>query len=119
MKTISAVLRWGALTVVLSSHQSFAGSGAIDPTFAPTLNGSVNALAVQTNGELLIGGNFSTVNGANSYRITRLYTDGSLDTTFQASQSGENGTVNAIVVQSDGDILLGGPLPASPVRTPP
>jgi hypothetical protein len=63
MTKLSAVLRWGALTVVLLINQGFAGPGAIDATFAPSLNGSVNAVAVQTNGELVIGGNFSTVNG--------------------------------------------------------
>jgi len=42
------------------------GTGAVSTTFAPTLNGVVNAVAAGPGNTVLIGGKFSTVNGVNS-----------------------------------------------------
>lgn len=109
MKTLSTILRFSLLILVPLTHQSFAGSGAIDPAFAPTVSGPVYALAVQANGQLLIGGSFGNVNGIYCYNIARLYADGSLDTTFQNNlRNGVSGQVNALAVQSDGQIVIGG-----------
>ncbi|MDR3459471.1 MAG: immunoglobulin domain-containing protein [Verrucomicrobiae bacterium] len=87
---------------------AFAGSGAIDPTYAPVVTGFVNALAVQPNGQLLIAGNFTSINSQSRYRLARLYADGTLDPVFLNGQSGPSGTVNALVLQSDGHILIAG-----------
>ncbi len=43
---------------------------------------SVKAVIVQTNGSVLIGGAFTTVNGANRNHVARLNPDGSLDGSF-------------------------------------
>ena len=68
---------------------------------------SIYAIALQQNGKVLIGGQFTSYNGINRNRIARLNADGSLDTTFNPV-SGANDFVNAIVIQSDGKILIGG-----------
>jgi len=67
----------------------------------------VRAVAVQPDGRVIIGGQFTTVNGVMRNRIARLNADGSLDTTFDTSV-GANGVVNAVAVQSDGKVIIGG-----------
>ncbi len=85
--------------------------GSVDATFQNWLSGAnypVSCVVVQTNGAILIGGGFTTVSGMDRGGIARLNTDGSLDPTFLSTQSGVDGTVNALGVQSDGKILIGG-----------
>lgn len=66
------------------------------------------AVALQSDGKILIGGEHTTYNGvSNQGRITRLNTDGSEDTTF-IKGTGFNGTVRTIEIQPDGKILVGG-----------
>jgi uncharacterized delta-60 repeat protein len=83
--------------------------GSLDLTFSPTTgpDGSVYAIALQSDGKILIGGSFTSYNGTSRNYIARVNTDGSLDATFNPG-SGANGTVNAIAVQSDGKILIAG-----------
>jgi uncharacterized delta-60 repeat protein len=87
--------------------------GTLDSTFNPGLgtgrwpNNTIDCLAVQPDGKVLIGGSFTIYNGTVRNRIARLNTDGTLDTTFHPG-AGPNGTVSAIVVQQDGMILIGG-----------
>jgi uncharacterized delta-60 repeat protein len=84
-------------------------SGTLDTSFDTGLgpNASVSALAVQSDGKVLIGGSFTTVDGVNRYYIARLNKDGSLDTTF-GNGAGANNTVRCIAIQNDGKILIGG-----------
>ncbi len=84
-------------------------SGALDTRFDPGLgpNSSVSAVAVQSDGKVLIGGSFTTVDGVSRYYIARLNKDGSLDTTFD-NGAGPNNTVRCITIQNDGRILIGG-----------
>ena len=84
--------------------------GTLDSTFNPGLgaNGTVYALAVQGDGKVVIGGNFTAVNGNTGFNhIARLNTDGSLDTAFNPG-TGANDSVRAIAMQFDGKIILGG-----------
>jgi len=87
------------------------GDGTLDTTFNPGsgANATVYALAVQSDGKVLIGGDFTAVNGATNFNhIGRLNTDGSVDTSFNAGGGGANDSVRAITVQPDGRILIGG-----------
>lgn len=83
--------------------------GSLDTTFDSSTgaNAHVNAIVVKSDGQILIGGWFTTYNGVTLGRIARLNADGSLDTTFN-SGTGANNTVYALAVQSDGQILIGG-----------
>lgn len=74
---------------------------------AAALPGSVWAVAEQPDGKILIGGNFSTVNGVARNNIARLNTNGSLDTSFDPG-TGPNGDVRALEILADGSILAGG-----------
>ena len=79
--------------------------GTLDITFDPGANGSVLALAVQADGKILVGGDFTLLGGGTRNRIARLNPDGSLDTGFNP---GANGIVTALALQADGKILIGG-----------
>jgi uncharacterized delta-60 repeat protein len=85
--------------------------GTLDASFDPNPNGPVTSVAVQTDGKILLGGQFTALqpNGAASpttrNRIARLNTDGSLDTTFNPNA---NATVQCLLPQADGRILVGG-----------
>ena len=70
-------------------------------------NGQVEALVVQPDGKVLIGGGFWAVNGVSRSGIARLNADGSLDTEF-APSSGANDWVEGITLQPDGKALIGG-----------
>ncbi len=84
-------------------------NGDIDNTFNPGLgaNGTVQAIAVQPDGRILIGGSFTQYAGNARNRIARLNTDGSLDASFSIG-TGASSTIHTIAVQSDGKILIGG-----------
>jgi uncharacterized delta-60 repeat protein len=85
--------------------------GSVDPSFLTTGTGvdrEVTAIAVQTNGKILIGGSFSTYNGTARNNIARLNADGSLDTGFLNTGTGVDGQVTAIGLQPDGKIIIGG-----------
>src|SRR5689334_4241698 len=52
--------------------------------FDPNCNGRVFAIALQEDGGILIGGEFTSVGGTPRYKIARLHPDGSVDPTFNA-----------------------------------
>jgi uncharacterized delta-60 repeat protein len=89
----------------------FNSDGSLDPTFLSSgvgANGDVFALLVQSDGKIVICGDFTTVNGTARKRIARLNSDGTLDFTFLATDVGANFLVNAAALQPDGKIVIGG-----------
>jgi uncharacterized delta-60 repeat protein len=82
--------------------------GSLDGTTAG--DDSVNTLAIQEDGKIIVGGNFTSYNGVGANRIIRLNSDGSRDTSFNIGTgfSGIDRSVYKLVVQSDGKILIGG-----------
>jgi uncharacterized delta-60 repeat protein len=86
--------------------------GSLDLTFDPGTgaNNSVRSMAVQTDGRIIIGGDFMAYNGTSINRIARLNSDGTLDASFNPG-SGTNGSVLGILIQSDGKIVIAGYFP--------
>ena len=78
---------------------------AIADSLNPAPNAQVNALAIQPDGKILLGGAFTNLNGQTRNRIARLNADGSLDTGFNPGASLD---VRCLAVQPDGKILVGG-----------
>ena len=74
----------------------------VDPDI---VGGAVLATAVQPDGKILLGGNFTDVLGAIRNNMARLNTDGTLDAVFNPNA---NGDVHSIAVQTDGRIVVGG-----------
>jgi len=85
-------------------------NGLLDTAFDPGTgaNGAIWSAAIQRDGKILIGGDFTTYNEQPRSRIARLNQDGTLDETFGSSGSGADGSVRSIAVQSNGDLLIGG-----------
>ena len=83
--------------------------GSIDFTFDPGtgVDGIVNSTCIQSDGKIIIGGEFRSYFGISRGNLTRLNIDGSIDETFDSS-IGFNGRVRAISIQVDGKIIVGG-----------
>ncbi len=84
--------------------------GNVDLTFDTSnlgLDGTVWAVAAQSDGKVVIGGDFTMAGGVLRSRIARLNADGSLDATFNPGL-GANDTVYTLLVQPNGNILVGG-----------
>jgi len=97
-------------TAVLLALRSWAAPGDADPAFnVPPIGGgfptAISAVAVQPDGKILLGGNFTTVWGAERSGIARLNVDGSLEPDFAPTNVPPD--VRAIAVQTDGGVVLG------------
>ena len=84
-------------------------NGSLDTSFNPGTgaSGYIRAISIQSDGKIIVGGDFTNYNGTSRNRIARLNNDGSLDTSFDPG-SGANASVRAISIQSDGKIIIGG-----------
>jgi uncharacterized delta-60 repeat protein len=86
-------------------------NGTVDTTFNPNPNAAVTTLALQSNGDIILGGAFSSLQPnetgfvANRYNIARVTSAGLLDPSFDP---GLNGTVDTISVLTDGSLFVGG-----------
>lgn len=69
---------------------------------------SIQSIALQADGKIIVAGGFDSYNGTISKNIIRLLENGNIDTSFNVGSGFNNGTINSIKLQSDGKILLGG-----------
>jgi len=83
--------------------------GRLDPTFDPGAgtDGTVYAVRVQSDGRVLIGGEFSQVNLVPRRNLARLTSSGALDPDFDPGSTGMDGPVYTIVL-AGGSIYIGG-----------
>jgi uncharacterized delta-60 repeat protein len=82
--------------------------GSLDSTFniGNGFDVYVRSSAIQSDGKILIGGDFTSYNGINKNGIVRLNTDGSLDLSFNSPS--EAVTIRSMCIQSDGKIIISG-----------
>jgi uncharacterized repeat protein (TIGR01451 family)/uncharacterized delta-60 repeat protein len=100
-----------AFLTIIDDETSHEPSGGVDTTYNPNafFNGNVYALVQQpTDGKILAGGDFTVANSFVRNRIARLNADGTLDVKFSSATAGANGSIRALVSQTDGRILVGG-----------
>ncbi len=85
-------------------------NGSLDSTFNPGSgpNSAVHAICYQSDGKIIIGGEFTSYNGAVSNRIARLNPNGALDHTLNVGTGINYGRINAIKLQPNGKIIIGG-----------
>ena len=81
-------------------------NGGVDETFNASLNAPVSVVKVQKNGQIVIGGSFTSVNNYPTPGLARLNPDGTFDPTLSAPTEG--GAVKAIVELPDGTVVAGG-----------
>jgi len=96
---------------------SFAQPGSNDPTFNVLDDGSmsngrgpndvVRTSSMQSDGKVIIGGDFLFYNETLSSRIARVLENGWVDTTFN-SGAGFDASVRSVKLSADGKILVGG-----------
>lgn len=93
----------------------FKADDSLDTSFKVTTNAYVKAVAIQSDGKILIGGDFNYVTGTGSASavtssgIARLNVDGTVDSTFHNVPLFKvNSPVRSIAVQPDGKIVVGG-----------
>jgi len=106
MKRLVAVI---SACILASTLLSCAQPGSLDLTFNPGsgANATVLCMALQTNGQMVIGGYFTTFNGANRHGIVRLNADGSVDSSFDPGTFVSGGNpVNSLALQQDGKIFI-------------
>lgn len=100
------------LLATMTSQRALCAAGDLDPSFDPgsSFNRPVFGLAVQTDGKLLVAGDFTTVRGAMRAGIARINTDGMPDPTFQCNLTpwSSDHRASAVAVQADGRIVVGG-----------
>jgi uncharacterized delta-60 repeat protein len=86
-------------------------NGDIDATFnvGTGANKMISDVCVQSDGKIIIVGDFTSYNGVTIKGIARLNTDGSLDNSFKTNLgTGIDGTVYAAALQANGQIVVGG-----------
>jgi uncharacterized delta-60 repeat protein len=89
-----------------SNSARYTISQTLPDSGTPQTDNSVNALAVQADGKIIVGGWFNQIGGVARQRLARLNADGSVDSTFIPVASG--GQVVSVAIQPDGKILVGG-----------
>lgn len=95
---------------------AIAQTGIIDPGFnlgtgfgPDQWTGKCETIVQQSDGKLLVGGQFETFNDVEEIYITRLNLDGTKDLNFSSPlEDGWGNSVNGIALQSDGKIIIGG-----------
>ncbi|MEY2411099.1 MAG: hypothetical protein QOF48_3769 [Verrucomicrobiota bacterium] len=85
-------------------------NGTVDPGFNShfSIDGPINALALQPDGKIIIAGNFVVVEGIVRRSIARLNANGTIDPGFDACVAGSPDGANALVILDDGRIIMGG-----------
>lgn len=84
-------------------------NGSIDSSFdiSNRLDSTVYDIVLQSDGKILVGGDFTNFGGNSQNYIIRLNSNGTKDTSFNIG-NGFNGSVYAIALQSDSKIIVGG-----------
>jgi hypothetical protein len=77
---------------------------AILPNLQLTRNGTVNAISVQPDGKLIVGGTFTSISGIPHTNLARLNLDGTVDETWQVSA---NGLVTGFATNSTSLYVIG------------
>lgn len=88
-------------------------NGSVDSTFnsGSGFNSNsyrFNSIKKQSDGKLIVGGDFTSYSGVSRNRIIRLNTDGSIDNTFTVG-TGFNNVTSGIDIDSNGKIIVTGP----------
>lgn len=85
--------------------------GRIDLTFPNLfLTGAVvNAIEIQPDGKILVGGSFETRGPVVGNDLVRLNPDGSIDTSFSIGSGLDVGSILSMRLQPNGQLLIGGP----------
>jgi len=84
-------------------------NGVLDTDFnvGDGATNDVCTTSIQSDGRVIIGGDFTSYSGTTTNRIARLHSNGVLDTGFNVG-TGANRNVRTTSIQSDGRVIIGG-----------
>jgi len=85
----------------------FNADGTTDNTLFPSINGGVYAVAIEPDGNMVIGGSFTSVQGVGRAYVARM-ADDALDAGFQNESMGPDGEALSIFLDGAGGILISG-----------
>ena len=100
-------INYGITNVTNSSFNRVKNTSNLFTAGMVSLNGTIYTMSKQSDGKIIVGGDFTTFNGVPSNYIARLNIDGSFDNSFIIG-TGPDNVVRAISIQSDGKIIIGG-----------
>jgi uncharacterized delta-60 repeat protein len=87
-------------------------NGSLDASFTPSLLGDLYPQAwrilPQTDGKIIVGGDFTQANGIRREGLVKLNADGTTDESFQPNGLLRNGFPLAFAVKTNGNIVFGG-----------
>jgi uncharacterized delta-60 repeat protein len=107
------VVLGGAFTTVAGANRSYLArlnaDGSLDKSFTPGIgpDATVRSIALQGDGDIVIGGAFAKYSNTTRQGVARLNADGTLDTAFDPA-AGPDAIVNAVGVQPDGKVVIAG-----------
>ncbi len=101
--------RAGWLLLLAAWAQAFGQVSVFDPSFrvGSGADDVVNAMVLQADQRILVGGRFTAINGCSNSFLARLNADGSVDASFNpAGQT--DGNVTCLLQQTDAKVLVSG-----------
>src|SRR5664279_2633102 len=105
-RAVSLLRRWSYALLAVLLPAFAAAQSVISPPIAQVFaGGKVYAIARQTDNKVIIGGDFTHVNGVARNNIARINNDGSLDATWNP---GADSSVYALLLDGAGNVLVGG-----------
>lgn len=113
MKRIQYSALWVVIILVLSLLRSVAQTGFNDPTFSQrgTIEGLINGVSVNDNGDIFIVGSFTSVYRSNTVHFAVLAPDGTLQCAlpFEPTLSGLGSMLYSVAADRNGGAFVGGP----------
>lgn len=108
-KILASGLFTGINGVSRNNIARFNADGSLDTSFDPGTGTDdyIGKIALQPDGKILLGGDFTLYNGTARNSIARLNADGSLDASFDPG-TGADELVAEIVLLANGKMLIGG-----------
>ncbi len=84
--------------------------GTLDSGFTAPIgaNNTVYAVTEDPNGNIYVGGAISSYGGSPRQGVARLFSDGTLDSSFNTTTNPEAPLVRCLAIQADGKVLAGG-----------
>lgn len=90
----------GSVDATFNTGTGFVGPSSPDPA-------QIFCIAMNSSGDLYVGGNFISYNGTSVNKIVKLKTDGTIDATFNIG-TGFNDAVTTIAIDSSGKLYVAG-----------
>ena len=106
-RACTRAIAWVALILVFAASHSRAASPVPlpHPNVPLISNGTIYALIEQSDGSVIVGGDFTEISGSPHANLARFNADGTLDEAWHAST---NGPVFALAIAPDGSLFVGG-----------